>query len=259
MKHSLRDKIALIYTSAGSQQTIADAIGVSRQTIGRYLHAPEHGGYAPNSAKWKDHQVNAMVDLLFMMHKDVVKSQAKSDGLEYDAENPVFYQRLTKSNGEKGDKIAADHTHWLSNEQRTNWLAFAAKSKQFFWISARSTVNVAQYAFQAMARYEMLKRYEQSPRLEQYADAIMNRIIEGKQKSGMYTARTYVQNIPIRQVVADIEKKLITKHEPATGEPGTALADRFTMQARNGIEQSKSKPSSKAKAKASNSRRTRRK
>lgn len=92
VKLSLADKLALIYTSAGSQRQLASAVGVSHQTIGRILHAQFEGRSIAAYEKRAD-LVHA-IDAAFDLHKDLVRTVARKHQIPHSEEVPVYAERL---------------------------------------------------------------------------------------------------------------------------------------------------------------------
>ena len=92
VKLSLADKIALIYTSAGSQRKVADAIGVSHQTVGRILLAASEGRSIAQYEKRAD--LMHYVDAAFDLHRDLVRTVARQHQIPYSESVPIYSERL---------------------------------------------------------------------------------------------------------------------------------------------------------------------
>lgn len=92
MSLTLADKIALIYTSAGSQRKVAEFIGVSHQTVGRILHAQAQGKSIAAYEKRADlsHQIDAALDL----HRDLVRTVAAQHKIPYSEAVPIYSERM---------------------------------------------------------------------------------------------------------------------------------------------------------------------
>ena len=248
---SLADKIALIYTSAGSQRNVAALTGLSHQKVGRILK----GEYAPDSTVLRDPGLRAAVDVAFGIHTDVARAQARRDGLPFDPALPVFYSRLPMKvskmvdrtdprTGEvvrvkvpvidprtgrqqvaPGDRVAAQNVHWLSDDLRNAWIAGKAKTKKFYAASVGSIVDIRIYKKRADAN-------QRGPRTERQREnrrQIVERVNAGAINVPMFTKYTPL-DFPARMIERDITEKLRTKHEPATGTPGTLLANQVLFQ-----------------------------
>lgn len=229
MALSIRDKLALIYTSAGSMRSVAALAGISHQKVGRILHDT----YAPNSRALSDPGLLQAVELAFSIHKQVTRDQARADGLPYSAAVPIFVERLRTADGTPGDRVGALHTHWVSDALRNAWFEAMHKTGKYYAASIGSTVNLVIYNRRAepefRGRRDALTRYHRATIKRQ----IEQQTINGK----IYTKYTPLeQSFPVDAVIADMTNKLRQRHEPATGDPGTALADSFLLQidTRNG-------------------------
>jgi hypothetical protein len=256
---SLADKLALIYTSAGSQRNVAALTGISHQKVGRILK----GEYAPESKVLSDPGLRAAIDVALSIHTDIARSQARRDGIPFDASIPVYYARLPfkvfekveyidqltgevkekrvpvidpktgKQKIDRGDRIAAQNTHWLSNDLRNAWIAATVKTKKFYAASVGSFVNLRRYNARADARFRGKERTEKQQRWREQLKAR-----EAAQKPGeLDSAPLFTKYIAVGQdgfspltAVRNIEDQLRQKHEPATGEPGTFLAQQILLQ-----------------------------
>lgn len=154
MRLSLQEKIALIYTSAGSQRNVAALIGVSHQKIGRVLRTGQEGGYLPTSRVLTDPGLIAAVENAFEIHKDITKGQARADQLPYVADVPIFSARMLHKDGQRGDRVEAEHLHWLPDKLRDAWIAGIHASKKYAVISAGSVISMMDYnrAAQSLAK-----------------------------------------------------------------------------------------------------------
>lgn len=260
MKLSLADKIALMYTGLGSQRSIAQVLGISHQKVGRILKtgSPELGGFAENSRALKDPALIAAVDRGLALHTEMARNRAKFDKLPFDSSLPVFYRRLPRikyqtirqigTDGkmhktripvlddqgravrEPGERVAAEHTHWLSDRLRNAWIASKHKSGKFYHVSIRSLVNLVQYNKQANARQKE-SGVPRTKEQRQWKREIEQRIKAKAEISQIYTR--YAAMDPehhFTDVLDEVNSLLRTKHEPATGERGTQLADEILFQ-----------------------------
>lgn len=216
MNLSLADKLALIYTSAGSQRNIAALVGVSHQKIGRILRAGQDGGYPANSRVLTDPGLIAAVDQAYAMHADTAKAQARADGLPFSSEIPIFYQRLPLMNGAPGDRVGAMHTHWLPDRIRNAWVSRVQQSGKFYALSVQSIVNLQIYnnrgdkASQHRARTPLQKLYR-----KEFKAMLQSGIKRGSVNTP-YTPLD--KSFPLSDVIADITRKIREKHEPAADE-----------------------------------------
>lgn len=248
---TLADKLALIYTGAGSQRNVAALTGLSHQKVGRILK----GEYAPDSKVLRDPGLRAAVDVAFRIHTDVARAQARRDGLPFDAALPVFYSRLPMKvskmidkvdprTGEvvrakvpvidprtgrqqvaPGDRVAAQNVHWLSDDLRNAWIAGKAKTKKFYAASVGSIVDIRIYK----KRADAAQRGPRTERQRENRRQIVERVNAGAINVPMFTKYTPL-DFPARMIERDITDKLRTKHEPATGGPGTLLANQVLFQ-----------------------------
>lgn len=248
---TLADKIALIYTGAGSQRNVAALTGLSHQKVGRILK----NEYAPDSKVLRDPGLRAAIDTAFRIHTDVARAQARRDGLPFDSALPVFYSRLPMKvskmidtvdprTGEvvrvkvpvidprtgrqqvaPGDRVAAQNVHWLSDDLRNAWIAGKAKTKKFYAASVGSIVDIRIYK----KRADAAQRGPRTERQRENRRQIAEKVNAGAINVPMFTKYTPL-DFPARMIERDIAEKLRTKHEPATGGPGTLLANQVLFQ-----------------------------
>lgn len=248
---SLADKLALIYTGAESQRNVAALVGISHQKVGRILK----GEYAPDSKVLRDPGLIAAIDSAFRIHTDVARAQARRDGLPFDPSLPVFYSRLPmkvskmidqidRKTGEvvrvkvpvidprtgrqqvaPGDRVAAQNTHWLSDALRNAWIAGKAKTGKFYAASVGSIVDIRVYKKRADAN----QRGPRTERQKENRRQIVEKLNAGAVNVPMFTKYTDL-SFPASMIARDIDGKLRAKHEPATGGPGTLLANQVLFQ-----------------------------
>lgn len=308
MKVSLQAQIALIYTSQGSQRAVARLTGLSHQRVGRILKAgyPEIGGYAANSRALLNPGTIAAVSAAFKTHTKLARSRARADGLPFDSTLPVYYRRAPMHKKERvvwddgsvsyelqfkpdgspvivpGDRIIAEHTHWLPDELRNAWIARLMQTNAYNNVSIRSTIDLYRYNAQAEDRFKaqarnpkqeyhrrhILLRLARNLKIDPYSDkrgrykfnSELAREIKkaGKDSQGLSTI--YTPMIPMdqdpQQAIWNLVQFLKRKHEPATGEPGTKLSDEILLQwNRDNV---KSKSTTKPRAAGKPTRRKRR-
>ena len=272
---SLADRLALIYTSAGSQRNVAALTGLSHQKVGRILK----GEYAPDSKVLRDPGLIAAVDVALSIHTDVARAQARRDGLPLDPALPVFYSRLPmkvskmvdkidRQTGElvrvkvpvidprtgkqqvaPGDRVAAQNVHFLSDQLRNAWIAGKAKTKRFYAASVGSIVDIRVYK----KKRDAAQRGPRTERQKENRRQIQERVNAGAINVPMFTKYTPL-DFPASMIARDIDDKLRTRHEPATGTPGTLLANQvlFQIDTRNmeAPRREAAKPARKTRAKA---------
>lgn len=261
---SLADRLALIYTSAGSQRNVAALVGISHQKVGRILK----GEYGADSKVLRDPGLIAAIDTAFRIHTDVARAQARRDGLPFDGNLPVFYaklpfkvtrkvEKIDPKTGEvkigrepvidpatgkqkivPGDRIAAQNTHWLSNDLRGAWIAKTVATRKFYAASVGSFVNLKKYNAQADARArEKAKRgIPRTEKQEKYREQLKARevrqIANQIDSAPIFTRYVNVgaDGFTPQAAVNQINDQLRRKHEPATGEDGTFLAQQILLQ-----------------------------
>lgn len=281
MKLSLQDRVALIYTSAGSQREVARRLGISHQKVGRILKAGhvDLGGYARDSKALADPQLTRAVDRALADHIRQARAIAKRDGLPFDERVPVQVQRLERKvwrevvdrvTGEirkvpvidlktgqqrtvPGERVVAKHTHWISNELRRAWVASTHRSGRYYSLSVRSIVDRKTYNKQA----EQRARADGGKRSVK-ASAYKKQILADKlDPFPIYTAYTGIDKggFPLEVIQQDLQNKLNSKHAPATGLPGTRFADEFLLQIDTRQHVDKAKPAEKGRRPAGTKRR----
>lgn len=216
---TLAEKLGLIYTSAGSQRNVAALVGISHQKVGRILH-----GQVTDKVLLDPGLIQA-IDLAFSIHKDITRSQAKRDGLPYDPALPVYMRRLPFKDGTPGDRVAALHTHWLSNDVRSAWILALQASRKFASVSIGSVVDLVIYS-DAADRLNG-KRYLDE-KTEAHRKSILKKIEDAQRNAMVYTPMSYF-DFPGNMLLRDIENKLQEKHAPALGDNGK-LATKILLQ-----------------------------
>ena len=252
---SLQDRVALIYTSQGSQRAVARLLGISHQQVGRILKAGQEGGYKADSAKLSDPGLQSAVNQGFAVHRSIVKDRAKADGLPYNSAIPVYYARLPrkvtqevvdKRTGElvrvpvidprtgapktvPGDRVSAHNIQWMSDRLRSAWIGSAQKTGKFAAASVGSLVNLQVYKKKGdQAQRGMGPRNEKQ---RTSRAAIVQKIQAGETLSPMFS-KPIPFDFPEARVAKEFDKVLRQKHQPATGPqlPGTLLANQVLFQ-----------------------------
>ena len=279
MSLSLQDRVALIYTSAGSQREVARRLGISHQKVGRILKAGQEGGYRPDAKTLRDPALVAQVDRGFKDHQRIVRETAKAQGLPYSAAVPVFYGRLPRKvtrtevdrqtgeirrvpvidpqtgrqKIEPGDRVVAPHVHWLSDKLRGDWIRAVHKTEKFAGVSVASLVNLKLYFKRADERMRGQKR---TPDQKKWRKEMRERIKVAEIQAASLEAAVYTKPVPMDfgadTVIKRIDRQLKEKHQPATGPdlPGTKLAAKILLQIdpRGNDEPAKKKPQTRRKA-----------
>lgn len=279
MKLSLADKLALIYTSAGSMRNVAGLTGLTHQQVGRILHKAAQGQSIDYYEKHPE--ISSAVDVALEIHKDISRGVAKRHALPFNGSIPVFAERLELSNqgvfvaGEMlfkgtptdcrqyiidrdlagqarikrllGERVGALHVHWLSDRLRNAWIASSQKSGAYYAASIRSKVNMPDYMKQANQRINDADKRGLPRTLAaiKFKQALAKKLREGEKIQPIFTPYTAMNpNFPSELVVASINDKLQTRHSPAVGKPGTVLADQILLQVdtRKRLEDDKTKP-----------------
>lgn len=270
MKLSLADRVALIYTSAGSQRNVAALLGISHQKVGRILRAGQEGGYAKTSRVLSDPGLIDAVNVGFEIHKDIVRSQARADKLPFIPEVPIYSARMEMDNGVLGDRVEAPNLHWVSDNLRDDFLRKTRKTGRYYAVSVGSVVNLV--AYNRLANAINRGKFDDAEKLEN-ARQILRDVIKGaadnetvdisqinyrdiprqnddrtdlerKAKNiGRAIGKTVIaglihtqytpfqeSGIPTQALIDDVNSKLRTKHAGAVGDPGTKYATRILFQ-----------------------------
>lgn len=238
-KLSAQDKLALALTSAGSMRKLAAQIGITHQKLGRWLREGEAGGVKSIPA---DLFTQAAIDTVFSDHVRTARERAKADRIPFNAAAPVYMERKPLASGDKGDRVFAENTQFIRSATRTKVMQGAHDSKKFYSASVRSVVNLRSY-FRKRAAEDIARRGRTDVSVNELAKIIEqgfkqdtreqhNRTIDAAKPFALYTQREglLIGRKGDTRTIRGIEKKLREKHEPATGQPGTVLADMYLFQ-----------------------------
>lgn len=270
---SLRDKLALIYTSAGSQRNVAALVGISHQKVGRLLHEWEHGGYKPDSRVWSDPDLNRAVDLAFSIHADIARDQARADGLPFDPAFPVYRERLPMHHAKRtidpktgliymtpqfhadgspvmvpGLRAVVKHAHWISDDLRGRILAHASKSRAFHNVSAGTWLDLKSYFKQGEQYWKEQNKRNRYRSASQIAHRknLQRKIRRGQQYGFVYTPMIPLEHFDRDTIMGALNRELNRKHAPAQIDPQTRMADQLLFQIKHQYAQpdhdSKAKP-----------------
>jgi DNA-binding transcriptional regulator YdaS (Cro superfamily) len=242
----IQDKLALMMTSAGSQRKLAGLIGVSHQRVGRWLHGARVSPFTGLiSNEPTDATIIAAINQAFSIHRDVSRQQARHDRLPFDATAPVYMERKPFADGRPGERVIADHTHWISDKLRERVIVSAANSGRFMNVSVRSTVDLRKYndRANAFASSDKAQGIFRTDAQNAWRAQIKAKLSDNIVQAPMYTPKEDFLRLALRKgggstiraisgevVAGRIDEKLRIKHEPATGEVGTQLADQLLFQ-----------------------------
>jgi len=264
---SVQEQIALIYTSAGSMRNTAALIGISHQKVGRILRAGEPGQLSPKSKSLNDPGLINAVHSAFQIHKDITREQARIDKLPFNPDAPIFIQRLVytpwdnvptgyeiqkmtprgpewvteyhrrpqrDASGKlveiRGDRVLADHTHWISDKLRNRWLDVMRKTSAFLNVSIGSLISIVDYPG---ARIEELLDTIKNDTIDKaiHAAKILNTIEQNIRLARVFTPmQGMAPSFRLSDLTYNLDKRLTEKHQPATGKPGTRLGDQILLQ-----------------------------
>lgn len=242
MRLTLQDKLAVMMTSAGSQRQLAALIGVSHQRVGRWLTIGQTTpmGEPSRVREPRDPDIRSAIDQAFAIHTEMARDQARLDHIPFNAALPVFAARLQHADGRPGMRVVIDHTHRMRDELRDAAIRQAQRSGRYHNVSVRSTVNVRKYF--SRGERELANRRGIKPQRGKkvtaqtdprwlYREEFKLDIAEGVQTRPIYTPYTPMQlGLPIDLINSEVHRKLRSRHEPATGDPGTALSDQILLQ-----------------------------
>lgn len=271
MKLTPQDQLALALTSAGSMRNLAALVGVSHQKIGRWLREGH-----PDGVKVIPKEAHAAIAQAYSIHRDLARQQARVDNLPFDSRAPVYMERKPLRTGEKGDRVFAEHTHFIRSGLRQEVIWNAQQSRRFMQVSIRSTVDMARYARRIAEQEHKAKRHGSISlaKLTKYVQAGLEKRAANEIRAGVSPQPIFTKYANISPAMGDRTQGVMTaesllrrKHEPATtqaieGEarpiPGTKLADQLLFQllpAKRNANQSPTKRTTQSK-KATNARRS---
>ena len=243
MKFSVQDKLALMMTGAPSQRQLAELVGVSHQRIGRWLTI---GQTLPDGtpSRVREPRDPALIDAIntaFAIHVETARAQARADKIPFSAEAPVFAHRLPLIDGTPGGRVVVVNTHRITDKLRSIIIATYQQTGKFYGVSVRSTVNLKRYFKQAEKRFasrghEYVRAKQQWISRDFIKSELKDNAKEIKESDGVYLKPIFTsytdmnKNFHPQMVIDEINHKLRTRHEPATGERGTNVADQILFQ-----------------------------
>lgn len=230
MKLSLQDKIALIYSLTGSQRQTAEFIGISHQKVGRLLRTGQEGGYSQTSRTLQDPSLNAAIETAFEIHKEISRQTAKDHNIPFNPQIPIYYERKPLENGVLGDRVVADHIHWVSDELKAKFLLSAQKTDKFVNASLGSVVNWVIYKNRSDDR-QKAKRGRRTRKAIINKETIEKHIEKQVVTGLVYTPYTPMSsNFPQDALIADLFNNLDQRHSTAAQGPNTALGKTLLLQ-----------------------------
>jgi hypothetical protein len=217
-------------TSAGSMRNLGALIGVSHQKIGRWLRQETK---IPN-----DKLLQGSIDYAFRLHKKEVKRIATADRIPYDDAIPILAERQRfktgPKKGQKGERVAVNHTHWLSDELRHLVIDSVQKSGKYYGASIGSLVNLIVYNDDAEERIKKEIRKERRIRTNKERIGKLElelKLLQDAKIAPIYTPMQVIDGRYPSSITNDnLDEILQIRHEPATGDKGTALANTIFLQ-----------------------------
>jgi hypothetical protein len=284
VKLSIADKLALIYTSAGSMRKTAALAGLSHQQVSRILHRAAIGESVESYERRSE--IAEAVDVALEIHKDLARGVARDHRIPFNGALPVFAERLplrhvavfldgqyltsgspewikeyieendlkaqgrVRVKGLLGERVGALHLHWLSDKLRNAWIESNRKTGAYYSASVGSVVNLKRYNSQADQRAIARGSRGLSPRTKTALagrEAFKLAAKEGDQLKRVFSPYVAMDpKFPPGLVSQSIDQTLQSRHAPATGDPGTTYADQVLLQ----LDTRESKNAGKSKSKA---------
>jgi hypothetical protein len=193
------------------------------------------------------------------MHSQVSREQSQVDQTPFDPALPIFTQRPNLRTGQPGDRTFVQSTEFIRASTRERIIVSAQKSKRYLQASVRSIVDFSKYAWNTAFEAVVNKVAKRNPKwtIEKVIDEVIKkhgrevekkstaiddnikdeardrgRVIDTSIPFSLYTQYENISpsHTDPRRAARNIESKLRQKHEPATGEKGTLLADQFLFQ-----------------------------
>lgn len=279
MKLSLADRLALIYTSAGSMRKVAALAGMSHQQVSRILHNASTG--RSNAYYESRDDIVESVQVAFDIHKDLARGVARRHGLPFDGAVPVYVERLPLAHkgvfvdGELvfkgspeycrefieendlhgqarirtllGERVGAVHMRWIDDRLRNAWIKSTQKSGAYYSASVGSIVNLRIYNQQAneRAKERAASGLPRTKRQILSRDSVRQNLREGVETKRVFTP--YASMTPDTHpdiLLQGLNEQIQARHSPATGEKGTRIADQILLQ----LDTRKNKHANKGKA-----------
>lgn len=217
-----------------TQRRLGDLLGISHQRVGRYLREGDIGGVLSIP---DDPAFTGALDHWFGEYAALAEEQAKVDHIPFSRQAPVYVERKPLRTGLPGDIIATGNTEYVRRELRDKWLGGMVRTQKFHKVNVRSVISLKDY-FDNVAAEEIangrrgIRKGDLSRMLTRNfiaRERERGKIIDASSPFSMYTQSEAATGSPA-MVIAGVEYKLQTKHEPATGRPGTKLAYEYVLQ-----------------------------
>jgi hypothetical protein len=264
--YTLPEKVALAYTSLGSQRAVARDLGLSHQQVGRLLRAaqgigPAEGGLAPDSRVLRRPEVVEAVEQGYRRHVERARAMARRDDIPFSPAVPIAYQRLPMiyterrevvdpSTGEitqrdvpvldergrpvkvPGDRIGALFIGWVPQRIREEWVRSVQKTDRFVSASVSSLVNLKRYLKKGDQRLRGQPRTEKQKQFKRNMTRILREADHDKAARVFSTYTRLDAGFPAELVRdglrAGVEKQAQALDEGAQGK----LADQVLLQYR---------------------------
>jgi hypothetical protein len=223
---SYQDKLALMMTAVKSQRKLAEFMGISHQKLGRWLREGE-----PNGVKKipdNDILVREGIDAVFDQYIEVTKARYIRDNLPFDPRAPIYQERKPLRTGEPGERVVSENTQYIRTALRHRIMVWNWVTQKYIAFSVRSTINLALYNNRAEKDMFGVRRTDAQ---KQYRREFRHELKAGIVHKPIYTKMENIAHMTdIDLVIRNVDRKIRQKHEPATGEKGTALTDAYLWQ-----------------------------
>ena len=207
---------------------------ISHQKVGRWLRAGDPArGYdpEPGGSKTIPSYAEKPINNLWQAYLDTAPERVESQGITFDKQIPVYFQRLRKRDGEFGDRVVVAHTEFLTKELRDETLRSAHRTNKYHAVSVRSTINLHDYNNRSdKSQQGITRNAEQKQYRREFRALIKQGVIRKAMQTPMEDIRGNLTDI--EQVIENVNKRLRERHEPATSDKGTHLADEILFQLR---------------------------
>lgn len=258
VKLTPQQQLAVMMTGTRSQRQLAAQIGVSHQRIGRWLRQglPDRDGNVDRSRPPTDPDILSSIDSAFQRFASAVSAESRRNGLPFNPDLPVYARRVRLRTGELGDRVEVGNTHWLSDDMRRRVITAAARTQKYLNVSVRSVINLFSYnriprapvgMYSEQARMAQSFRRHESlaaemlgldedelddifDELDDEEDDEESAVVVPVEPKPVYTELTTLRGHPPQAIVDQIEQRLRTRHQPATGYPGTKYATAIVFQ-----------------------------
>lgn len=231
-KLSSQEKLALIMTAVGSQRKLAEFMGISHQKLGRWLKEGQEGGVKSIP---DDPFTREGIDAIFNAYKDVAKKRAKELNVPFNSSVPVYYDRPylarpDKRTGEfiRGDRVIVRNAMHIDRDLRAKVLTHVHDTDKYLAVSVQSVVNLHAYSNRSEQEHQNKRRSDVQKMYRREFRAMLK---EGITRRAIFTKLEDIRGFTDTwRVIENVDRKLRQKHEPATGDAGTKLADSYLFQ-----------------------------